>query len=75
MNVPLERKLSFIIKTNDRDIQKITSQYRQELLTLTKAESITIDPHAIKPQNSAAGANEYCEIFILMEGLIKCKWK
>ena len=70
MNVPLEKKLEIRIKTDDSDIIEICSKYKKELLNLAKGESIETGSTITKPKGSATGANEFCEVYIPLEGII-----
>ncbi len=70
MNVPLEKRLEILIKTNDKDIIEMCSGYEKELLSLAKGEKIAAGADILKPKGAAAGADEYCEVYLPLEGII-----
>ena len=73
MNVPLEKKLDILVKTADNDVIELCAAYEKELLTLAKGASVKVGADIVKPQGAATGANEYCEVFLPLEGIIDVK--
>lgn len=70
MNVPLEKKIDILVKTSDKDLQELCFQYEKEFLNLARGNSIQIGKELCKPRGAATGANEFCELFIPLEGII-----
>lgn len=70
MNVPPEKKVDILVKTADPDLADFASSYEKDILFLSKASTLTIGEAVDKPAGSAAGANEKCEVFIPLEGII-----
>ena len=70
MNVPLDKKIDILIKSSDNDLIYFTKGNQKDILYLAKAQSIKISNDLEKPVGSAAGANEICEVYIPLEGLI-----
>ncbi|MCG8569410.1 MAG: valine--tRNA ligase [Spirochaetes bacterium] len=73
MNVPAEKKIEVRVKTGDKDLLEFCQNYSKDILYLAKAESITANNQITKPKGSAAGANDICEVFIPLEGIIDIK--
>lgn len=73
MNVPLEKKLDILVKTTDNDVIELCAAYEKELLTLAKGASVKVGADIAKPRGAATGANEYCEVFLPLEGIIDVK--
>jgi valyl-tRNA synthetase len=70
MNVPQEKKVEVIVKSDDTDLKYFIDEYKKDLLFLAKADSIKIDPKAEKPKGAASGANEISEVYIPLEGIL-----
>lgn len=70
MSVPQEKKVDVLIKTDDKDLYDFVNNNEKDISYLSKAESIKIKSDMIKPEGSAAGANDICEVYIPLEGII-----
>lgn len=70
MNVSPDKKIEIIVKTTDNDLKFFIKKYEKDILYLTRGKSINVFENIQKPEGSAAGANEYCEIFIPLKDII-----
>jgi valyl-tRNA synthetase len=70
MNVPQDKKIDILIKSSDNDLVDFTKENQKDILYLAKAQSIKIGTELEKPAGSAAAANEICEVYIPLEGII-----
>jgi len=70
MNVPPEKKVEILVKSNDLDLEYFIKNHEKDVLYLTKGLSVVLDKNLKKPDNFATGTNEFCEIFINLEGII-----
>lgn len=70
MNVPQDKKIEILIKSTDEDLFDFVKENEKDIIHLAKAESIKISESVVKPSGSAAGANEICEVYIPLEGII-----
>jgi valyl-tRNA synthetase len=70
MNVPLDKKVDLFVKSSNSDLISVIDQYQKDICFLAKATSVTCGPDVKKPAGSITGANEHCEVYIPMEGLI-----
>ena len=70
MSVPQDKKIDILIKTEDKDLINFSNNNEKDILSLAKAQSIKIGKDITKPSHSATGANEICEVFIPLEGII-----
>jgi len=73
MNVPQEKKVEVIVKSNDADLKYFIDEYKKDLLFLAKAGSVKINANAEKPKGAASGANEISEVYIPLEGILDIK--
>jgi valyl-tRNA synthetase len=69
-NIPQEKKIDVIIKSADKDILNFCAEFEKDLLYLMKGNSIKVSGDHKKADNEAFGANDTCEVFINLEGLI-----
>ncbi|HPK61473.1 MAG TPA: valine--tRNA ligase [Spirochaetota bacterium] len=69
-SIPPEKKVKIFVKSADRDIKYFCDNYNKQILSLIKGEEINISENMDKPTGSSAGSNEFCEIYIPLEGLI-----
>ena len=70
MNVPLEKKVEILVKSEDKDLEIFVKENEKDILYLAKAGSIKMEKNIEKPKGAAAGANDICEIFVPLEGII-----
>jgi len=70
MNVPPDKKIDILVNTEDADLINFAKINEKDILFLTKGESLVIDTSLTKPAGSAVGANDLCEIYIPLEGII-----
>ncbi|OHD14790.1 MAG: valine--tRNA ligase [Spirochaetes bacterium GWD1_27_9] len=70
MNIPPEKKVDILVKTTDKDLEKFCKNNEKDILYLAKGLSIKYAKDIAKPSNAAAGANEICEVYIDLEGII-----
>jgi valyl-tRNA synthetase len=70
MNVPQDKKVDILIKSSDNDLMDFVKENQKDILYLAKAQSVKIDYKLEKPSGSATGANEICEVYIPLEGII-----
>ena len=70
MNVPLEKKIVVLIKSIDKDLKFFIENNKKDILFLAKAESVEFGPKLEKPKGAAGGANEICEVYIPLEGIL-----
>jgi valyl-tRNA synthetase len=70
MNVPQDKKVDLIIKSDDNELKYFCGNNEKDILYLAKAKSVKIGPDMQKPKSSAVGANEICEVYIPLEGII-----
>jgi valyl-tRNA synthetase len=70
MNVPADRKIEVLIKTKDEDLKFLALNYEKDILFLAKAVSLKLSNDLVKPKGSAVQANEICEIYLPLGGLI-----
>lgn len=70
MNVPQDKKIEILIKSGDTDLINFVEENLKDILFLAKAQSVKISTDLKKPAGSATGANEICEVYIPLEGII-----
>jgi len=69
-NIPVEKKIKIIIKTVDKDIINFCNNYQKDILFLVKGEELQIGENVLKPEGSSIGANEECEVYIPLHGVV-----
>ncbi len=69
-NIPPEKKVEIFVKSDDKDLIDFCRNNEKEILTLSKGLSLIYGGNITKPSDAAVGANENCEVFINLEGLI-----
>ncbi|HOJ63626.1 MAG TPA: valine--tRNA ligase [Spirochaetota bacterium] len=72
-NIPTDKKISAIIKSSDKDIEYFCKNYEKEILFLIKGEHLQYGANQNRPEGASVGANEECEVYIPLEGLIDKK--
>ena len=70
MNVPQDKKIDILIKSEDNDLINFTKENQKDILYLAKSQSIKISNDLKKAAGSASGATENCEVYIPLEGII-----
>ncbi|MBR3732202.1 MAG: hypothetical protein IKN25_06090, partial [Spirochaetales bacterium] len=69
-NIPPEKKAPIIIKTSDADLTAFAKEYGAQMMSLSKGASLTVAADAAKPADAASSANQFCEVYIPLDGIV-----
>lgn len=70
MNVGQEKKVNVLVKSKDKDLKFFIENNEKDILFLAKAESIKFGADIEKPKGAAGGADEICEVYLPLEGIL-----